>query len=274
MRCASNYFHRLDKQRVAIGKACLYAVWPDQTSAHLRQKHELLRDEVRVVCDKGGDSETVRVQQRNRARSGVSASLTLPANSRGWAPLPAPASTLSDTSTRNHWRQTHQWSASDHRGHLGRIEAEEYRKRCADASSSVFCQRLFPAGESSGYFEVSLGDAGPSRAGADAERESTMKLASIVRGELAALEEEQHEGAHVFRGFESAKEVSLWARAPHAGRKISRDNASAMSPSLERLRLRRASRPCRRYATASSVWGKKPTSRRATIAQRVQSSAD
>jgi len=160
----------------------------------------------------------------------------------------------SDTSTRNHWRQTHQWSASDHRGHLGRIKAEEYRKRCADASGSVCCQRLFPAGKSSGYFEVSLGDAGPSRAGADAERESTMKLASIVRGELAALEEEQHEGAHVFRGFESAKEVSLWARAPHAGRKISRDNASARSPSLERLRPRRASRLCRRYATASSVW--------------------
>ena len=160
----------------------------------------------------------------------------------------------SDTATRHHWRQTHQWSASDHRGHLGRIEAEEYRQRCADASSSVCCQRLFPAGKSSGYFEVSLGDAGPSRAGADAERESTMKLASIVRGELAALEEEQHGGAHVFRGFESAKEGSLWARAPHAGRKISRDNASAMSPNLERLRLRRASRLCRRYATASSVW--------------------
>ncbi|KAK1055406.1 hypothetical protein LTR74_015688 [Friedmanniomyces endolithicus] len=193
MRCASDYFHRLDKQMVAIGKACSYAVWPDQISAHLRQKHELLRDEVWVVCDRGGDSETIRVQQRNRARSGVSASLTLPANSRGSAPLPAPASPF----------------ASDHRGNLGRIEAEEYRWRCADASSSVCCQRLFPAGKSFGYFEVLLGDAEPSRAGADAERESTMKLASIFREELAALEEEQDEGAHVFRGFESAKEVSL-----------------------------------------------------------------
>ncbi|KAK0247194.1 hypothetical protein LTR35_018004 [Friedmanniomyces endolithicus] len=173
------------------------------------RKHELLRDEVWVVCDRGGDSETIRVQQRNRARSGVSASVTLPANSRSSAPLPAPASPLSDTTTRNHWRQTHQWSASDHRGNLERIEAEEYSRRCADASSSVCCQRLFPTGQSFGYFEVLLGDAETSRAGADAKRESAMKLASIFREELAALEEEQDEGGHVFRGFESAKEVSL-----------------------------------------------------------------
>ncbi|KAK3115045.1 hypothetical protein LTR53_006003 [Teratosphaeriaceae sp. CCFEE 6253] len=193
-RCASDYFHRLDKQGVAICKACLYAVWPDQISAHPRQKHKLLRDEVRAVAT---EVATWRLFASSNAfelaREGQQA-LPYPAYSHGWAPLPAPASTLS-------------WSASHHRGHLGRIEAEEYRQQRADASSSACCQRLFPVGKSSGYFEVSLGDAEPSRAEAEAEGEPT-NLASIVRGELAALEEAQHESAQVFRGFESAKEVS------------------------------------------------------------------
>ena len=63
---------------------------------------------------------------------------------------------------RNHWRLAHMWGAWHHQGHPGRTGEEEYRQRRAGASSSVCCQRLFPARKGSGDSEASLDDTEPS----------------------------------------------------------------------------------------------------------------
>ncbi|KAK1809579.1 hypothetical protein LTR12_016055 [Friedmanniomyces endolithicus] len=178
----------------------------------LQQKHELLRDEVRAVAR---EVATWRLFSSTDAfeltRQGQQALPYLPIHRDGLRcqlqPQQCQYIARSDTSMRNHWRQAHRWNVSHYRGQLGHTEKEEYRQRRADALSSVCCQRLFPAGKNSGYFEVSLGDTEASQAEAEGEPTS---LASIVRGELAVLEEAQHERAQVFRAFESAKEVSPW----------------------------------------------------------------
>jgi len=151
MRGASDLFHHLDEQQATFCRACLYAVWPAQVSAHLRGEHEVPRTEIRAIATEvatwglQSSPETFRL-----LRTGLQTLDHLPVYTDDFACQLQPDQRKyvcrSPESLRNHWREIHQWCPSpSHRrgGCMLPAEREEYQRRYAHASRLVCCQRLF-----------------------------------------------------------------------------------------------------------------------------------
>ena len=158
---ASDVFIYLTRFRIAVCRTCRFAVWPRQARTHLTDHHREIpaKTRQRIADELGAWPEICHRLEDLRAPAGVPNPLPgLPLFTDGLQCQLDPRACCyiarSLGTLRQHWRQTHQWTAGP-RGGLRNTQALQVSaQRRNDAYRSVWCQRFFIASGGTPYFEV------------------------------------------------------------------------------------------------------------------------
>ena len=155
------YFHHLPEWTVVVCKECQYAVWPDQVKGHLQGKQHRV-----PIVEASGISEKVQewpgvtrfpseFQMPTYVEEPV---VEIPLYTDGWKcrldDQQCPYICRDIKTIKKHWRTHHGWSVRSARGGSGREKAQAVKKRFREGAKPVYCQRVFPQGVHSQYFEV------------------------------------------------------------------------------------------------------------------------
>ena len=161
MATAIEHFHHLSEWQVIVCKECRHAVWPDQAKGHLQGKqHRVPAKQASAIAEEIQRwPGVVRYSSEFEAPARVHQPIPeLPLHTDGTMCQLDPARcsyVCRDIKTmKKHWRVQHGWSVRSSRGGSGLEKKRAVEGRIEQGARKVHCQRFFPQGTHSHYFEV------------------------------------------------------------------------------------------------------------------------
>jgi hypothetical protein len=161
MPVASEYFDHLPEWHVVVCKECQHAVWPQQVKGHLQSKqHRITVKEAAAIAEEIQEWPGV-AQYGSEFEVPVHVDRPVPE-----LPLYQDGTMCQLDSTRcsyicrdtktmkKHWRVQHGWSIRNGRGGSGADKKKAVDRRSEQGARKVHCQRFYPQGIHSHYFEV------------------------------------------------------------------------------------------------------------------------
>jgi hypothetical protein len=160
-KTAGDLFAYLPEYKVAVCRACRFAVWPGQSKTHLRRHHPeiCLETRAQIVRELGGWPGICQQPANLQGPTGVPdpfVDLMLYTDGVQCQLQPRSCQYIcrSLKTLQIHWSQTHQWTAGCRGGDRGIERVQAIAQRRNDAYRSVWCQRFFVVGGGTPYFEV------------------------------------------------------------------------------------------------------------------------
>lgn len=155
------YFHHLPERQVIICKECQYAVWPSQVRSHLQGKqHRIPGKEAAAIQDdiKQWPGVVPFASELEIPRCIPQPIAEVPLYTDGLqcqlSPVDCQYICRKHNSIQKHWKDQHNWSIQSNRGGSGQRKQRRIQARFQQGAREVHCQRLFPSGYGSQYFEI------------------------------------------------------------------------------------------------------------------------